>query len=251
MPRVLPVDVVEAIVSLLGEIAGVSESLVMRRTRLLEGLAKLIDADVWMWYHCRIVRGQTYPAPFKVLSGGWRDKEEFQAVTAASGDLELVEPQRELLASQVHRTCTDEQVYRQDAANAFQRAIAKTGMDRLMFSVYPLGDSTVSGVGLHRRVGKPAYTPIERCIVHVVLSQIDWLHRADIDVPANDGRLAELTPRLRQTLMFLLMGDSRKQIAVKMNLSPHTVSDHMKSLYRLYGVNSRGELLSLFIAGGK
>jgi transposase len=39
--------------------------------------------------------------------------------------------------------------------------------------------------------------------------------------------------------MFLISGDSRKQIAQKLNLSEHTVSDYLKEIYRNFGVNSR------------
>src|SRR5260221_6292237 len=52
-----------------------------------------------------------------------------------------------------------------------------------------------------------------------------------------------LTPRLQQTLQRLLAGDSEKQTASALRLSQHTVHVYVKSLYRHYQVNSRGELL--------
>jgi DNA-binding CsgD family transcriptional regulator len=52
-------------------------------------------------------------------------------------------------------------------------------------------------------------------------------------------------------VLFLLMsGDSRKQIASKLKISPNTVADHVQAIYRQFGVNSRGELLGRFITGG-
>ena len=59
-----------------------------------------------------------------------------------------------------------------------------------------------------------------------------------------------LAPRLRQTLERLLAGDSEKQIAARLGVSPHTVHVYVKGLYRHYGVNSRGELLARFVRGG-
>ena len=53
-----------------------------------------------------------------------------------------------------------------------------------------------------------------------------------------------LSPRLRQTLQHLLAGDSEKQVAGKLGLSRHTVHIYVKSLYRHFEVNSRGELLA-------
>ena len=57
-----------------------------------------------------------------------------------------------------------------------------------------------------------------------------------------------LSPRLRQTLERLLAGDSEKQIARHLGLSPHTVHVYVKALYRGFGVSSRGELLARFVA---
>jgi DNA-binding CsgD family transcriptional regulator len=58
-----------------------------------------------------------------------------------------------------------------------------------------------------------------------------------------------LAPRLRQTLQRLLAGDSEKQIASRLGVSPHTVHVYVKSLYRHYDVCSRGELLARFVRG--
>ena len=61
--------------------------------------------------------------------------------------------------------------------------------------------------------------------------------------PRGDG----LAPRVRETLDRLLAGDSEKQIAARLGVSPHTVHVYVKSLYRHFDVCSRGELLSRFI----
>lgn len=68
--------------------------------------------------------------------------------------------------------------------------------------------------------------------------QLLGLHRVGHDAMA---------PRLRQTLNMLLEGDAEKQIARKLDISPHTVHVYVKKLYRHFEVSSRGELLALFI----
>lgn len=56
-----------------------------------------------------------------------------------------------------------------------------------------------------------------------------------------------LSPRKRQTLDGLLSGLSEKEIANGLGLSLHTVHDYVKSLYRQFGVSTRGELLATML----
>ena len=76
-------------------------------------------------------------------------------------------------------------------------------------------------------------------------------HPGDTGVSASgNGQPAPavpLSPRMRQTLERLLAGDSEKEIAVRLRLSPHTVHVYVKSLYRRFGVCSRGELFARFV----
>jgi DNA-binding NarL/FixJ family response regulator len=60
-----------------------------------------------------------------------------------------------------------------------------------------------------------------------------------------------LSPRMQQTLEALIAGDSEKQIALKLQLSQHTIHVYVKQLYKRFGANSRGELLARFVRVGK
>ena len=69
----------------------------------------------------------------------------------------------------------------------------------------------------------------------------------DSDMARSPGVLRvpiELSPRLEQTLKYLLDGNSEKQVARHLKLSPHTVHVYVKALYRRFGVSSRAELLA-------
>ena len=57
----------------------------------------------------------------------------------------------------------------------------------------------------------------------------------------------QLSPRLRQTLDALLAGDSEKQIATRLGLRGTTVHEYIGALYRLFDVESRGELMAYFL----
>jgi DNA-binding CsgD family transcriptional regulator len=57
----------------------------------------------------------------------------------------------------------------------------------------------------------------------------------------------KMSPRMRQILQRLLSGDSEKQIAARLSISPHTVHTYVKRLHKTLGVASRGELLARFV----
>jgi len=57
----------------------------------------------------------------------------------------------------------------------------------------------------------------------------------------------KLSPRTRQVLNALIDGDSEKQIAIRLNISEHTVHTYAKRIHRAFDVNSRGELLAKVI----
>ncbi|HEV7302159.1 MAG TPA: helix-turn-helix transcriptional regulator [Tepidisphaeraceae bacterium] len=78
---------------------------------------------------------------------------------------------------------------------------------------------------------------------------MDWLYHPNGGASASHPEIDGLTERQRQTLDRLLAGDSEKEAAAALGLSPHTVHVYVKSLYRTFQVNTRNELLAKFIGG--
>jgi DNA-binding NarL/FixJ family response regulator len=56
-----------------------------------------------------------------------------------------------------------------------------------------------------------------------------------------------LSPRLQETLQYLLAGKSEKQIATDLGLSKHTIHTYVKALYKHFGVSTRAELLAKWV----
>ena len=77
----------------------------------------------------------------------------------------------------------------------------------------------------------------------VMIAEFCRLLGSSFSAPPPDPT-AGLPPRHVQTLQRLLEGDSEKQIARHLGVSPHTVHVYVKALYRHFDVNSRGELLA-------
>ena len=61
--------------------------------------------------------------------------------------------------------------------------------------------------------------------------------------------LDDLSSAQRRVLDQLLKGLSEKQIAPVLHIKPNTVHNHVKEIYRRMGVNTRSELMALFIEG--
>src|SRR5690606_8864747 len=154
--------------------------------------------------------------------------------------LPIGQPVALITAALNHVTRSTEQLLADDVWERIGHHYYSTGMRYCMLSIYPLDVHSLSGVGFHRRAGKPNFSERERLIVHAALQQVDWLHREGTGVPVRDHVL-ELTPRQRQVLLLLLAGDGRKRIAAKLGISEHTVSDYLKDIYRRLNVTSGPE----------
>jgi DNA-binding CsgD family transcriptional regulator len=52
----------------------------------------------------------------------------------------------------------------------------------------------------------------------------------------------QLTPRKQEIALLCAIGHSTGEIADKLFISPHTVKDHQKEIFRIIGIHSRNEL---------
>jgi DNA-binding CsgD family transcriptional regulator len=100
-------------------------------------------------------------------------------------------------------------------------------------------------VTLIREKSAPAFTERDAYLVDLCLSEMAWPFTAEMSW--TDPKIEALQPRLKKVMKHLLEGDSEKQVAYKLKLSPHTVHEYVKNLYAELGVNSRGELLAQFV----
>jgi DNA-binding CsgD family transcriptional regulator len=90
----------------------------------------------------------------------------------------------------------------------------------------------------------------DRLLMDSLHQGLEWLFRVEEKLQ-RVTRATALPPRLRQTLDFLLAGDTERQVAARMAISIHTVHDYVKALYAHFGVSSRGELMARWIQSGE
>ena len=218
------------------------------RRRFLDGLGRLIDTPHWVWGHS-VVDDQARPAYFAALYSNSFTQVQLDVIKASSSDPRYLDDTRAAIGDvwgREHFTVMRE-VFQPDIhwldPNHPMGKVRLAGFIDGMWSLYPLSARGISGIGFWRFQGQVPLTHRERNIAHIVLSQVDWLHREGTNVPAVD-HITDLTLRQRAVLIHLISGSSVKQIADKLDLSEHTVRDHTKELHRIFDVQSRGELLA-------
>jgi DNA-binding CsgD family transcriptional regulator len=248
----------EAMIGLLATVGNptVEVPLDQRKRELLEGLARMIDADVWLWIVARINPQMPGDAmALALIDGGWQCEAQRADAFRYMSDPNL---SREI-TRHLHTSAMQERsstITRQDVlsneewqSSAFGCKWRAIGLDPMIISTYPIGRGLLSNLGFHRRLGQLPFTDRDRTVVHVMIQQIDWLHRAGSSVPASDNVL-ELSPRERQVTMLLLGGLSHNQVAARLRVSRHTITDYVKGIYGKLDVHSQAELLAKFIPVG-
>lgn len=68
--------------------------------------------------------------------------------------------------------------------------------------------------------------------------------RAKMAMGCPDKPIRWVSPREQEVLELLIEGMSVKEIGESLGRSPHTITDHLKSLHRKLSANSRGELVA-------
>ena len=94
--------------------------------------------------------------------------------------------------------------------------------------------------------GAPLSTPVARLVV----DSFQQPHQPPLGNQAT-GRddLAALTPRERDILALLAEGDSSKQIATRLGLTPGTVRAYLHTIYEKLGVENRTQAAVRFLEG--
>jgi len=106
-------------------------------------------------------------------------------------------------------------------------------MDQCLLGAARSG-GVASAFSLHRAWGDKPFSLRDTHLVAILFREAAPLMHEPTSLP----------PRQRAVLDGLCRGLSEKQIAAELDLSPHTVHDHVKQLHLRYGARSRGELLA-------
>ena len=118
------------------------------------------------------------------------------------------------------------------------------GVDHCLASVCEVShEGAIAAISLTRALGEGDFSPGEVRLLEFFHGELGRLVGRQL-VSATEPSPEKLSPRLRQTLACLVEGDSEKQIAARLGLSPTTVHQYVTALYRRFAVQSRGQLLA-------
>lgn len=245
----------DRVVELLDEVSDPVDDLPMpeRKRRFAAGLAQLVDADVYIW--STTVINHEIPGDFMttcVIDGGWQSPEEqgrvYEVLTSVDFGRDGLTGAYRLMLSGQRATLGTGEVFPPQHEERLLGIWRATGFDSFLLCTHPLDHNFSSNLGLHRRLGRPAFDKREKQLVHAVYHGVTWLHNYGANEAVRATTLL-LSPRERQTLVFVLAGHSHKSIAERMQISLHTVNDYVKQLHKHFSVTSRAELQANFFLG--
>jgi DNA-binding CsgD family transcriptional regulator len=135
-------------------------------------------------------------------------------------------------------TLADQEVLERSAWNDstwVNEYVRPARLDRFLGSMRLVGQHSAHGFGLMRSAGSTPFTEEDREVMQLV-------HLGLGDVCPRASMRETLAPRVQQTLDALLDGACDKDIASRLGISPHTVRQYVKTIFKAYGVSSRLEL---------
>jgi DNA-binding CsgD family transcriptional regulator len=246
-------DELQRMLRLVSELRDLPRGSELQKRHALEGLARLVGAQVGVWVELgsstagRVILRDA-------IDLGWSGDAERRAFLAYTEREQWIslDPSMPALARSITApvsTFTREQLVPDHAwygSEHVQRFRREARVDSFVYSAYVGGDQ-IWGFSLHRPWGARAFSERERRMVDLFHRECRFLHEPARDLPP--AILRGLSPRLRETLHGLVRGWSEKQVAAEVGLSPHTVHDYVKALYRHFGVQSRSELLARCLGG--
>jgi DNA-binding CsgD family transcriptional regulator len=253
-PKALGEEDVRQIVRLLADVAIMEGDLAAKKQVLMQGLQTMVGADGWLWSVTHVDPGTRVPVCTGLMHAGL-DEDQLTGWLEASQSAcppPEDEPCFALTRAGKHFTRTRQQLV-SDADWYSHPAIIRhrldRGLDHFLYSVYPLVDADIfSAIGFFRHTGRLPFDERESRIAHIVLSEVEWLHYAEL--PGERGhKVPQLTPRQRVVLIMLVEAHDKDKIANLLHLSPHTVKDYMKAIYKHFGVSSQLELIHRFRFG--
>lgn len=240
----------ESVVNLIGEVQEIPEDITLRRKHILRRLGELIGTQVGVAITARnFLLGADWQ-PIIAVDDGFADTHRRAALMERLCGVKWRDP----VTPAILRDPAKLTVYRREDAierdewqrsHYYNQILRPAGLEECIKSAIRLGRPGVSaGFAMYRERGNTTpFTQRDCALLALVNRQLEWMYRHELE--SHPEGWNDLPPRLLQVLTMLCSGLSEKQVAARMELSVHTVHEHVRRLYRRFNVTSRGELIAL------
>jgi DNA-binding CsgD family transcriptional regulator len=245
----VPIDDVRALFKLAGEVHEITGTGGCAVGHVLAGLSRIVGAEVGV--HCLVQRlcSSTPPTVAAYSDHGWSEGERRRMLDYYLATSGFEDPVLSTLARargpETHVTVRRSDVVTSRAwyASTLHHELHRPGgLDDVVISVHRLAGEGLNALVLKRAAGATPFSVEQRELLHLFWSEFDWVFRTESGPPK--GVVDGLTPREQETRSLLLTDASEKEIAARLGLSPHTVHEYVKRLYKKLGVSSRAALMA-------
>ncbi|PQJ28757.1 helix-turn-helix transcriptional regulator [Rubritalea profundi] len=248
----LELDDIREVIQLLGELAHSDLTLNQKRINLLRGISRLTQTDAWVWgISGKFESGKK--STFSLSHHEGFTETQFAAYLTVLEKAKMADMFAPVLAEFASATSTltrrrcqfdpDGLIYT-DAYSEWR----EIGLAPLVVSLTAVPNGATSCVAIYREYDSPPYTAREAKIMHLILSELDWLHQ-EASAKSFSKKVYALSPRLNTVLNLLLQGSSRKEMSTYLSISPNTLSGYSKEIYKRFNVHSQVELIRKFSIG--
>ncbi|QGJ69929.1 HTH luxR-type domain-containing protein [Planctomycetales bacterium 10988] len=251
-----------AIYQLLGECREMGDDHTLWKAHWAKGVAKLVDADMIMsggltgWRTGRLERMEDSfwsSNPNLDLTPWFRSLElwdeggiDYQVLLPTFAESFQGQPS---ITTERQRLMDDKTWYR---SFEFQEIHRQLEVDNILVTIQEMQSQTNDAYHtalIARQIGKQKYGAFELNLIQLIQEETAPLIGGAL-ASVEEPKPSDLPPRVRQVLQCILEGDGDKQIAARLEISPHTVKQYVKTLFRFFQVNSRNELMARWIKRG-
>tara|TARA_A100001391_G_scaffold48774_4_gene29028 strand:- start:9731 stop:10540 length:810 start_codon:yes stop_codon:yes gene_type:complete len=252
-------DIATRVTELWDELAGFPAAQFLEsRDHLLKALCDLVDAQQADWigvvrfasgagndpmrgWRPRTVSAHNHlPEAGKVIEQAFAEMDRGEPDITTIRNVELAGQYRALLLKDL---ATPEWFESASYRNHYLRL----GRKDSIWAGIPVNEEVEVQIGLHRGPDQEGFSASDVEVVSRAVRGLKWFYRLQMLGEGVGIASAPLTPTEGAVLSGVLQGLSEKQIAAANGQSPHTTHDHIKSIYRKYGVSSRTALMALWL----
>lgn len=133
------------------------------------------------------------------------------------------------------------------ACATVQEVMRPLGIADRIISAFPLSTTAEIFIGVDRAPGETNFGPHERELLLRAGEGMGWLHRRLARSFGLIDAQRRLSPRECELVPLLLAGQSEKQVATALDLTPRSAHQLTVRLYRKFGVHGRAEFMAMWL----